>query len=97
MPLGTITSGDTFSVTLKSGSTNETVTITANSTDNTPSGIANALYNYILADTTDTFFESTSIVVTTNMDYNTNGPLTLSSTTNPVVEIYDKTHQHSHL
>ncbi len=91
MPLGTISNGDTFSITLNKGTTFETVTVTANPTDNTPSGIAGALYSAILADITDTFFESTSIVVTTNMDYNTNGPLTLSSTTNPVVEIYDKT------
>ncbi len=91
MPLGTISVGDTFSITLKQGTTPETVTITANATDNSPSGIANALYSFILADNTDTFFESTSIVVKTNSDYNTNGYLTLSSTTNPVVEIYDKT------
>ncbi len=90
MPLGTVTSGDTFSATLKSGSTFETVSVTANSTDNSPSGIVSALYTAIFNDTTDTFFESTSIVVLTNSDYNTNGPLTLSSTTNPVVEIYDK-------
>ncbi len=91
MPLGTVSVGNTFSVTLKSGATAQTVTVTANASDDTPGGIVTAMDAAIAADVTDTFFESTSIVVKTNNDYNTNGPLTLSSTTNPVVEIYDKT------
>ena len=37
MPLGTVNVGDTFSISLKDSGTFETVTVTANSTDNTPS------------------------------------------------------------
>ena len=91
MPLGTISVGDTFSITLTSGATSQTVTTTANSTDDTPSGIAGALKTLIKNDVTDTFFESSSIVVTTNHPYHPNGPLTHSSPTNPVLEIYANT------
>ena len=89
MPLGTITSGDTFAVYLKKGTTTQSVTITANSSDNTPTGIVDAMESAIATDLTDTFFESTSITVQTNSDYNTNVALSSLSTKNPVVEIFD--------
>ena len=87
MPLGTINVGDTFSITLSTGGTSETLTITANSSDNTPSGIVGALVTAITGSSLS-YFESTNITAVTNSDYDTDGPLTSASTTNPVVEIY---------
>ena len=87
MPLGAINVGDTFSITLTNTSlVSQTITITANSSDNSASGIATALYNYIHADVTDPFFEATSITATTNSEFNTNSAT--PSYNNPVVEFY---------
>ncbi len=87
MPLGTVNVGDTFAITLTNPSlVSETITITANSSDNSASGIATALYNYIHADVTDAFFENTSITVTTNSELNTNS--SALSYNNPTVEFW---------
>ncbi len=87
MALGTVNVGDSFSITLTNTSlVSETITITANASDDSPSGIATALYNYIHTDVTDPFFENTSITVTTNSELNTNSA-TLSYG-NPVVEFF---------
>ncbi len=84
-PLGTITNGNTYSIVLTNTGISQTVTVTANSSDNTPSGIASALAAAITADVTDTYFESTSVTATTNSD-----ELWISNawSVNPVVEVY---------
>ncbi len=86
MPLGTINSGDAFSIVLNSGSTYQTVTVTATSGDDTPSGIVGALYSAITSSSLS-YFESSSITVMTNSDFNSNSAVI--STNNPVVEIFD--------
>ena len=94
MPLGTVTMGDTFSISLKTGGVYETVTYTANSTDTVMSNLVNDIVTYIdtsAIQTVDPFFStaSSNLTIQTNSDYNTNGPLSLSSTPNPVVEFYE--------
>ncbi len=83
--LGTITNGNTYSVVLTNAGVSQTVTVTANSSDNTPSGIASALAAAITADVTDTYFESSSVTAVTNSD-----ELWVSNawSVNPVLEIY---------
>ncbi len=88
MVAGTISSGDTFSITLTSGSTAQTVTVTATSSDNTPSGIVSALVTAIDASSLS-YFKSTNITTATDSSADI-----WSSSTNtwvlntPVVEIY---------
>ena len=85
---GTISPNEIFSITLNNGSSNQTVSVTANSTDDTPSGIANALYSAI-STSSHSFFQNLTVQTNTANDLwvgnATSGSWAASV---PVVEFY---------
>ena len=88
---GTINSGDLFTITLNDSGTKESVTVTANSTDDTASGIANAL-SALISTSGLSYFDNMAASVTTTADDLWVGNATSGywAANVPVVEFYLK-------